>query len=505
MWVWPSTGDPISWGNGANPFNPPTTPAASAPYSLDPYLDGQWTPVLSPVPTFAGVDQIRSDSYVPPYSYPHDLDDYGRETPEMVRAYLDFHRKEPAVRAAIDGKCSAVAALDLVVKPRNKDKPNDVAAAHFLKEQLEDMPGGPEKLILNITRPACIIGWSFNEKTFKGVSTDSGPMWGLKHIKGKDNGNGNLTLRLDAYRNVIGIVNRVRGIHTHDPSKGILFTHADMFDNVFGQSDLRAAYRSANLINDSYQVWYVAVKVYGAPFLKGTVSDDTRRKQMETALKAARAAGFIVSPKGDDVDIINLATATGFDAFEKKVRIHREEIFLAVRHAYMPFMQSSSGGSDQRGDTGVNKHAASDPVEYLLAKAIGRTLTHQLAPDLIEPNFPPGTGIPIVMLGGVNWAETKQQLDVIVAMKTQLGLEVDPEYVYEVVQMPPKPQVAQAPAAQPAAPAPTGPSTGPPPAPQPAPAAAVAPTEPPATFSMHSRSAAEVAVDELIAEFRGSA
>lgn len=425
--------DLLDYQSGGNPFYPPRTPAATNYYSADPYLDGQWAPVLSPVPTVPGADQLRSDGYVPPYSYPHDLDDYGRETPEMVRAYLDFHRKEPAVRSAIDGKAAAVAALDLIVKPRSKNRPNDIAAAAFVKEQLDGF--GADKLILNMLRPAFVLGWSINEKTLCGVSTPAGVKWGLKHCKNKDTNN--LALRMDAYRNVIGIVNRVRGIHTHDPGKVILFTHADMFDNAFGQSDLRAAYRSANLINDAYQLWHIAIKVYGGPFLHGTVSDDNRRKQMETALKAARAAGFLVSPKGDDVEILNLATATSFDAFEKKVRIHREEIYLAVRHAYMPFMQSSSGGSDQRGDTGVNKHAASDPVEFLLAKAVGRCLTYQLAADLTEPNFPPGTGTPIVLLGGVNWAETKDQLDVIVTLKEKLGVDVSAEYVYEIVQMPP--------------------------------------------------------------------
>jgi hypothetical protein len=171
----------------------------------------------------------------------------------------------------------------------------------------------------------------------------------------------------------------------------------------------KSAYRSANLINDAYQLWHVAVKVFGGPYLKGKVRDSARRKQMETALRAGRAAGYIVTPEEDDVEILNMASATSFDAFEKKVRIHREEIYLAVRHAYMPFMQSSSGGSDQRGDTGVNKTAGSDPVEFLIAKAVGRVLSHQLVPDLVLPNFPAGTGMPIVQLGGTSWGETKAQ------------------------------------------------------------------------------------------------
>jgi|GEM_PF-6423013 len=413
----------------------PSDPALGRPDTSDPYSSGQFLPALAPVPTAPDQDQIRTDSYVAPYTGPLDLDDYGRETDEMRRAYDDLHRKEPAVRAAIDGKAASVAALDLIVKPRDKTKPNDVAAAAFVKEQLEQSEHGADGLILNMLRAAFVRGWSVLEKTFRTVPGPSGPRWGLLHCKSRDTAH--LRLRLDGYRNVLGVVNTVRGIRTHDPRKVILFTHADLYSNPYGQSDLRAAYRSANLINDAYQLWHVAVKVFGGPFLKGKVKDGTRRKQMETALRAARAAGTIVTPEEDDVEILNMASATSFDAFEKKVRIHREEIYLAVRHAYMPFMQSSSGGSDQRGDTGVSKHAGSDPLEFLTAKAVGRVLSHQLVPDLVVPNFPAGTGMPIVQLGGTSWGETKAQLDVAAMLKEKWGLDVSAEYLFDVTQMPP--------------------------------------------------------------------
>lgn len=413
----------------------PSDPALGRPDTSDPYSTGQFLPALAPVPTAPDEDQIRTDSYVAPFTGPLDLDDYGRETEEMRRAYRDLHRKEPAVRSAVDGKAASVAALDLIVKPRDKTKPLDVAAAAFVKEQIEQSEHGPDGLILNMLRAAFIDGWSVLEKTFRTVPGPEGPRWGLLHCKSRDTAH--LRLRLDGYRNVLGVVNTVRGIRTHDPRKVILFTHADLFSNPHGQSDLRAAYRSANLINDAYQLWHVAVKVFGGPFLKGKVKDSTRRKQMETALRAARAAGTIVTPEEDDVEILNMASATSFDAFEKKVRIHREEIYLAVRHAYMPFMQSSSGGSDQRGDTNVNKGAGSDPLEFLIAKAVGRVLSHQLVPDLVVPNFPAGTGMPIVQLGGTNWGETKTQLEVAATLKEKWGLDVSAEYLFDVTQMPP--------------------------------------------------------------------
>jgi hypothetical protein len=448
-WLWPGSAQSV-YGDVPNPFATPTDPSATNgaaippdpfadhgaidPALSDPYHDGQWSPVIAPVVSNPEADQIRADAYVPPYSGPHDLDDYGRETEEMRRAYRDLHRKEPALRSAIDGKAAAVAALDVSVLPRDKNNPTDCAAAAWVKETVEDSPHGWDGLILNILRPAFIDGFSISEKTLKGVRTPSGARWGLAHVKNKDTAH--LLLRLDAYRNILGVVNTVRGLRTHDPRKVILFTHADMFDNPFGQSDLRAAYRSANLINDAYQLWHIALKVFSQPFLKGKVADDIRRKQMEAALKAARAAGFLVLPAADDVEVINFATATSFDAFEKKVDRCRQEIYLAVRGAYLPFLEGS-GGSDAHGNTGISKHAGSDPVEYLLAKAVGRCLTFQLVPDLVLPNFPAGVGMPRVVLGGVNWMETKQQLEVAATLWEKFGLKTSAKHLYEITQMPP--------------------------------------------------------------------
>src|SRR5207249_898974 len=118
-------------------------------------------------------------------------------------------------------------------------------------------------------------------------------------------------------------------------------------------------------------------------------------------------------------------------------------------------------------------------------------------PKLVIPNFPAGTGIPRVILGGVNWAETKTQLEVAEKLRTVWGLETSAEHLYEITQMPPPqgtfdippgPKPAGGAPPVPGAPAnplalPSGMSTG-------------------ATFSAGHRSHADRVVDELLAEFR---
>jgi hypothetical protein len=158
---------------------------------------------------------------------------------------------------------------------------------------------------------------------------------------------------------------------------------------------------------------------------------------MEAALDEARQGGYISIPKEDDVDVLNLASATSYQAFEAKVRILREEVFWSIRGSYLPFMQGANGGGDTRGDAGVAKHAGSDPLEYLLAKAVGRTLTRQLAPALIKPRYGNDVGMPRVVLGGVNWAETKEQMEIAKTLINELRVPVSKRWLYESAQVPP--------------------------------------------------------------------
>jgi hypothetical protein len=440
-WVWPSTpglnpSAPIPDGFDSPQGNVPSDPAVAYgprdPYNPDPYSDGQWNALLAPVPTNPLLDQVRADSYPPPYTKPNELDDYGRETETMRRAYRDLHRKEPSIRAAIKGKVAAVASLDVSVVPEDPDDDMDCKVAEFVNWTVKKSPHGWDGLAAKVLEPAFLDGFSLNEIVQK-AHTDSRKWYGahgLKYVKNRDTAN--FSLRLDAYRNVLGVVNGVRGLRTHDPRKLILFTHSDLFDNPFGQSDLRAAYRSANLIDAAYELWYTAVKIYGAPFLTGRVADPVRKAAFEKMLKNARAHGYAVCPVEDEIDVLNMASATSFDAFEAKVNKHREEIFMAVRGAYLPFLEGQ--GNDANGDTAVHK-VASDAVEYLIAKALGRVLTHQLVPALVIPNFGDRVGIPTVLFGGVNWAETKQQLEVA---ETVMGkVAISKRWYYEISQVPP--------------------------------------------------------------------
>lgn len=396
-----------------------------------PANDGEF---LRPKYTDPRKEVAQDEVHAPPYRGPNELDDYGRETDEMRRAYRDFHRTEPAVKSAVEGKVASVAALDVAVLPDDETSELDKKVAEFVRFAVGMAPGGWPGLVTRVLEPGVIDGYSLTEKVVGPVTESAkwGGLWGLAKAASKDSIR--LRLQVDVFRNVTGVVNNVRGLNAFDPSKFILYTHSEMFQNPFGRSDLRAAYRSANLIESAYKIWYILLSNYSGPFLIAkSKKTGALRDLFEKHVKLARAGGYLMCAPEDDVKVENLASATSFEAFERKIEKCRQEILLAIRGSYLPFTEGSN--TEAVGNSAINK-VASDAVEYLLSVSVADCIRRQLFPDLVRPNFGTKCGIPKLMFGGTNPAETKQVLDVAKLVQ-DLGGEVSKAWIYEVSKVEP--------------------------------------------------------------------
>ncbi len=366
-------------------------------------------------PADLAADQIRHDIISQPFGHsPLSLDPAGGETPQMREMYLDLYQKEGVVRAAVNGLVDAVASADVTAEPADRSDPASRDVAEFLMWSVDQSEGGWPAILTDTTLPALLFGHSLGEPTLQPAPHPTrGQAWALRHLRSLDTRF--LRLRTDVFRNVTQVISTVRGMEPFDPAKVVLFTYRRVFHNPFGNPTMRAAYRDACLIEDAYKLWYLALKMYGEPYLYGKVKDATRRKQMQDSLAALRAGGVLVSPVEDDVQILSLSTAVNFAAFEAKVKNLRENVFLAIRGAYLPFVEGV-GGSDAHGDTEVGK-LSSDTSEYLLSQAVGRCLNKQLVPKLIYPNFGEGTPLPTLKLGGLNWDKIKNAGDTLEKVK----------------------------------------------------------------------------------------
>ncbi|HEY1189404.1 MAG TPA: DUF935 family protein, partial [Gemmata sp.] len=378
-------------------------------------------------------DHILSQVFSPPYQGPLELDRYGSETPEMRHRFRTLYRTSPVLRSAVRGKADDICCLQPTLMPADKDDALSALAAKFVDWTVTASPGGWAGLLDTVYTAASIDGWSVSEKTLRPAVWKGRPVWGLAQVRGIDTTH--LRLQLDPYLNVVGVVNVLRGLEFYRPEQVILYSHNGLYGNPFGQSDVRAATRAAEIISDVYKVWYVALKVYGLPYMKGKVSDPSRRKHMEAALRALRDGGWVVLPsKEDEIEVLNLSAAAALSGFEQMVHAQREDIFFAVRGAAQPFMEGD-GGASAHTDTSVQQEA-SNAGEQRLAGALADVINRQLIPWLVGPNFAlPEDRMPRLKLGGTNWGNVKAIVGIIKDAQG-VGLEVSAEWAHEATGMP---------------------------------------------------------------------
>jgi hypothetical protein len=400
-----------------------------------PQTQAEWGVRLSqifgpPMPPRATQDNIWSTVWVQPYQGPLDVDPYSLETPAMRFGYRTQFRTQPVVRAAILGKAQDISCLEPTVLPADKDDRLSNLAAEFVKWTVSQAPRGWRGLIDTIYTPACIDGYSLAEKKLKVVRWKGRQMWGLAQVRGLDTAN--LRLELDQFRNVVAVVNMIRGLEYYSPDQCILYSHNPVYSNPFGVSDMRAATKAALLIEDTYKVWYVALQVYGLPYMVGKAKA-TNVQAMASALTALREGGYMVCDREEDVTILNLASAAASTGFQDMVHTQREDIFFAIRGVAQPFMEGD-GGQDAHTDTSVQQ-STSDAGEKASALDIESCLNEQLIPWLVRPNFG-DIDMPRVKLGGTDWDQTKTIVDLAKSAK-EIGAEISAEWFHEATNMPP--------------------------------------------------------------------
>ncbi len=220
-----------------------------------------------PIPTVVTKDQVAATVFANPYDTPGSIDGYGCETNLMRYTYRLQYREVPVVRAAVRSLADDICTSDITVMAQNEDNPEEVAAAKFFDWTVTEMSGGWYGVLDAMYLPASLDGWSLVEPKLKLQRYKGQTYYGLEHVRSLDTRF--LGLQLDIYRNVIAVVNFVRGLEYFAPETCILHTLNGMYSNPFGQSDIRAVTRAANVINDVYLVWFVALQRYGTPLLLG--------------------------------------------------------------------------------------------------------------------------------------------------------------------------------------------------------------------------------------------
>lgn len=347
------------------------------------------------------------------------------ETWEIRQAYRRM-LKEPAVYTPLLSRTLAVASLDPQVLPEDKDDPVHREAAKFLDWSVRNSHGGWLSVLFNMLFPGQMDGFSLCEKVWAVVPGEHprwANRWTLAALKGKDTEH--VQFDLDRFRNVSAIRSGIGGQagQRFDPGDFVHFVHLKLFESPTGLSVLRPAYRAAQMIATALRLRDVVLKNYSGPFLTLKRSRDDQMKAAGEVLANARANGWIVLDKGDDLQVLNLATSSP-DQFQQAIEDLRKELFLTIRGAYLQALESKSAQGDS------STHAdETNRFDWYLAELAGTTLTEQLAPDLVQPNFGARGGRPRIALGGVDIAKSKAWAELAASVKELVPISA--QQVYE--------------------------------------------------------------------------
>lgn len=339
------------------------------------------------VKAYAGMYRVRSTIF---------QDNFTGETVEMRTAYRHA-LAEPAVKTALLGKIGSVMALGLQVKPA-RDYPLDHEIADFVRHGLTKSQGGLPDIIWTILAGGLIDGWSVSEKVWR--RERRGHFAGkiaLQKLKAKDSRY--IQFEIDPFRNVTGVI-AMRGNagEIFPPSDFVLFKYLSLFENPFGMSDLRAAYRAAQMIPKVLLLRMIFLDKYSGPFISAKVGDPALVDAMKQSLAEARAGGFIVMTPQDEIEIKDLA-ARGTSEFLAAIDDLRKEIAISVSGAFLHMM--TGGGQDQRGNSQVQQDTV-DLFIWLLKTLVENCINEQLVPDLVQPNYGDAVDFPTVTLEAPN-------------------------------------------------------------------------------------------------------
>lgn len=348
------------------------------------------------------------------------------ETPEARAAYRKMLR-ESTIKAALLTKVLSVSALSLQVHPKDKTNPEHRRQADFVRWAFSRVKGRHTRLARLVLLPALIDGWSLNEKVWtQEEDGDWKGKWTWEAWKSKDTMKADLGL--DNYRNVQAVRATVNNSgRLFDPDDFVLYSHMDLFENPYGMSDLRAAYRAFWIKDSVWKLRGIHLDRFASPFLKGEYPPGASdvREALEEALAQAKASSWLTIPVGAAVEAIEMSTRGTAD-YESAIQDCDREMLIGITGSYLQILEGKTTGARAMGEVHQD---TSELLQWMLAEELSQVFTRE-ADELVRLNFAE-PACPTITLESISQEAllARSQVDINLKM---LGLPLSLREAYEV-------------------------------------------------------------------------
>jgi len=253
------------------------------------------------------------------------------------------------VKAVVKFKRDAITSRDFVFRlddDRVSDSESERRIAIY-DEMIEHMSGSFNDG-LNYVMTAMYQGFSLTEQIYEPFDFDNTPFMGLSRLNPKPYET--FRFKLDEFGNIIETIQEMDGkTQVIDLAKFVYFTHNPEFDQHYGQSELREAYRSYYSKDIVIRLYNQFLERFAGGFVVAkptegmTLTQGTKEyNAILAAINNIRQQTSILFPAKMDLEMHNPSTT---DQFEKAITMHDLQIAKAL-------LVPNLLGITHQGDTG---------------------------------------------------------------------------------------------------------------------------------------------------------
>lgn len=315
-------------------------------------------------------------------------------------AIYDKMQQDAQIKAALMMKKFAVLAKPWFVKPAS-DSPKDVEVAEFVTYALRHVKGQIGSSLFEVL-DALAKGYSIAEKVWGVVDDDPDwkDKWVIKEIKSKDPSN--FTFDVDEYLNVKGLLLTVPGTEIYQQwlplNKFIVYTYNPKYNQPWGQSDLRAAYKHWWCKDFIIKWWQVFIEKYAMPTLVGYYKSGLSRAKQEQLLNimskiASDTAIIIPEEVSEQIKEIYMARDPRI-MYESAVAYHDTSIAKAILGETLTLESPGRGASASFAMAKVHQETLLYQLTRIKQDLEETVVRDQIIKELVWVNFGYDTKLP---------------------------------------------------------------------------------------------------------------
>ena len=326
-------------------------------------------------------------------------DDLVKSKTNGIQIYQEMTR-EPVVKAALMQKVTSLLSVPWGVKPASADAEH-IKQAQFVAWNFKRLSGGFMRDVYEMC-DALVVGYSVQEKIYdfvsESMSADFSGMVRLVALKSKDPYY--FGFAFDEYMNLLpdGVMMTQGALGQNNvplpADKFFIFSFLKKYENLYGQSDLRAAYRAFWIKDTAWKLRSVYMERFSGNNLKGKYPRNKNAKENKEALIAIFQAWQnetgVAIPDDLEIEVMQVATSSDSE-YARAMADCNVDIAIGILGESLTLNEGRKTGARNMGE--IHKEVVDLFIQFL-DMILTADINEQIVRPLIDLNYSGTTDYP---------------------------------------------------------------------------------------------------------------